>query len=145
MRLSLAKMAGGMMAGKSGVQWQPAGRPYPRLLDFVPGPEGLLGREGIYAIWHLGVRPQWLRVGAALNLGTALHGLTQADWVAAHRDNAGVFLAWASPPQNQCIGMVRYLAETLTPAFQDRSFPGDRTIDLTAAAVVCPLPPGTQR
>jgi len=103
----------------------------------------LAGREGLYAIWHLGVRPQWLRVGAASDLGGAFFGLRQATWVASHEGNAGIYLAWAFPPSGQALGMAKLLAERLKPTFQSEPFSPDQTLDPTTPAIDCPLPPGT--
>ena len=145
-KMSFTKLMSGMLAGKDPAppMWLPVDRPYPRLMGLHPEPCGLLGREGLYAVWHLGVRPQWLRVGAAANLGAALPQLAQMSWVAAHKDNHGVFVAWAFAPENQIAGLVRYLGETLSPAYQREPFAGDRALDPTVLSIACPLPPGTQ-
>ncbi len=142
-KIGLGKLLRGIAATSqtSPVQWQPVGTPYPRLLGF--NATMLDGKSGLYAIWHLGVRPQWLRVGHAGDLGTATRQLMEASWVKAHEANAGIFLAWAFVPLTQGMGFARDLAERLKPTFQSVSFPGDVALDEGVARASCPLPPGT--
>ena len=145
-KASLSKLVGSLLVGKDSplIVWRPIDRPYPRILDFDPTAAGLVGQEGVYAIWHLGVRPQWLRVGATPNLGAALGTLARAEWINAFHGNAGIFMAWAMPEQNQCAGMARFLAEKLKPTFQGELVSGDRTLGPEVPPIVCPLPPGTR-
>ncbi len=145
-KTSFTKLVSGLIAGKASQaqMWRPLDQPYPRLLDLDPAALGLSSQDGIYAVWHLGVRPQWLRVGAASNLAAALSQLAHTSWIIAHKDNQGVFVAWAFPPQNQSTGLIRYLAETLSPAFQTEPFPEDRAFDPAVRPIECLLPPGTQ-
>jgi hypothetical protein len=140
-KISLASLVSGILKAAPPAQiWQPDGKPYPRLLNF--NTDGLKGRQGLYAVWHLGVRPQWLRVGAAVDLGGSLAGLKTAPWIALHENNAGVFAAWAFAPPAEAAGMARFLADKLTPAFQMESCMNDLPLDVAPVAV--PLPPGTQ-
>ena len=146
-KVSFSKLVSGLLAGKDSAppqMWRPVDRPYPRLMGLNPAAFGLAGRDGIYAVWHLGVRPQWLRIGAATDLGAVLAQLAETPWIKAHKDNQGVFVAWAHPPPNQSGALVRYLAEILSPAFQGEPFPGDRAFDPAVPSLACPLPPGTQ-
>ena len=143
-KTSLSKFVGGLLAAKEPAAnlWHPSDRPYPRLAD--PVSLDLAGCEGLYAVWHLGVRPQWLRVGAASDLGGALHALARMPWIVSHQGNAGIYVAWAFPPAHQYAGMVLHLTQTLKPSFQSATFGNDLTLDTAASAIVCPLPPGTQ-
>ena len=145
--VTLSKLVGSILAIKDPGAlpiWHPVDQPYPRLLDFDPAAAGLLYQDGIYAIWHLGVRPQWLRVGATANLGGAFGEIARATWIGAFHGNKGVFIAWAMPPPDQCAGIARFLAAKLQPAFQRESFPGDRSLDHAVQPIAWPLPPGTQ-
>ena len=143
-KVSFGKLVRGILATgqASPLQWQPEGGIYPRLNEFGAG--GLGGRGGLYAVWHLGVRPQWLRVGITADLGAAAMQLKQAPWVKAHEGNAGIYIAWASPVPAQGSGFARFLAETLKPAFQHVAFSADQALDAETSAISCPLPPGTQ-
>ena len=135
----LSKFVGGLLGGKESNLWLPNDRPYPRLTE-ADAP----AREGIYAVWHLGVRPQWLRVGATTDLGAAFRTLEQTPWIVTHQGNAGIYVAWGFPPATQYAGMVRHLTETLTPAFQGEVLMQDLALDAVAPAIVCALPPGTR-
>ena len=141
-RTSFKKLIGGILGGSPQPLWHPAGQPYPRLLGLDVG--AVTGRAGLYAIWHMGVRPQWLRVGAAADLGATMTALMQTPWVVTHESNAGIFVAWAFPPATEAPGMARYLAETLKPAFQSEPISSERTLDMSVASLPCPLPPGTR-
>lgn len=112
------------------IGWLPADRAYPRLATNIAG---VPAQPGIYALWHRGVRPQWLRVGAAKNLASAFVELAEAPEIAAL--GIDVFVTWAVPPANQHAGIVRFLIDTLQPALQD--------VAVDAAPTAFPLPPGT--
>src|SRR5690349_15904035 len=101
--------------------WQPAAQLYPRLAPEIPG---LAKQAGIYALWHLGVRPQWLRVGAVRDLADAFKQMSAHSAVVQHA-GAGVFLAWSSPAPAQTAGIVRFLTIRLAPALQDEALAWD--------------------
>ena len=124
------------------VQWQPVGAPYPRLLGFDA--VTLDGKSGLYAVWHLGVRPQWLRAGLTVDLGAAVRQLVETPWIKTHQANAGIFLAWAFVAPAQGPGFARDLVVRLKPAFQGEPFSLDAPLDDGVALASCPLPPGTQ-
>lgn len=129
--MSTAKKVLGLFKKEPAAGWCPADRPYPQLTANIVG---VPAQPGIYALWHRGVRPQWLRVAAVKNLASALAALATADEIVALRID--VFVAWAQPPANQHAGIVRFLGETLRPARQDASDPA-------VVSVAFPLPPGT--
>lgn len=147
MKTPLLSKLVGLLTGKNTAPtalWQPAQRAYPLLATFDPAAEDLFGKQGLYALWHLGVRPQWLRVGMSDDLGATLTALSQASWVSAHENNRGVFAAWAPVTPERGDGRARFLSETLKPAFQGEPAAAERAHDLAVAPVACPLPPGTQ-
>jgi len=142
---SLMKLASGLLGSKEPLlAWQPAERAYPRLVGLDLAVHGVRSQAGIYVVWHLGVRPRWLRAGVSNNLGTTFEVLAHARWIQLHQDNAGVFVAWAFPPQHASMGMVRFLTEKLQPAFQNEVLPDDISIGADVVPVTCPLPPGTR-
>jgi hypothetical protein len=65
--------------------WHPASAAYPSLFDLAGHGAALEGKGGVYALWHLGVRPQWLRIGAGANLMDCLKAAAAAPPVAAYR------------------------------------------------------------
>lgn len=143
----LSKLVGELRAKVGGAPvhfWQPADKPYPNIAALDPAAEDLFEKSGIYALWHLGVRPQWLRVGVSANLGTTLTALAKESWVIAHGKNRGVYAAWAWAPPEQGMGVVRFLIDKLQPAFQDGAYPDERAVEPAVAPVTCVLPPGTR-
>ncbi len=74
-------------------QWRPVDARYPALTGFDVG--ALAGQSGVLALWHLGVRPAWLRVAGGPDLAVLVR-VAQADAVIrAAEAHGGVYLAWA--------------------------------------------------
>lgn len=139
------RIAGAVAPGRgraSGVTWLPDGAGYPRLLSFDPGP--LTGRSGLYLLWHLGVRPQWLKVGFAKDLGAASAHLSKTPEIAAFIPHDGPFLSWAFCAPESAPGLVNFLVNRLNPALKDPVLVCDMSVDPAAAPVTCALPPGTK-
>ncbi len=128
-----------VFAQKKESYWHSDTGEYPRLLTLDCDAAGLAGKRGIYAAWHLGVRPQWLHIGAAPDLAEAFRELANSPEILAYDQNRGVFAAWAFPPEDQVPGTVLYLRQTLNPAFGSPESPDGADIK----PVSCPLPPGT--
>jgi len=144
LKAKLGKLLGGL-APKSATIWLPKDRPYPRLALLDPASDGLSGViGGLYAVWHLGVRPQWLRVGATMDLAATLNTFKHHPMLEGFQPHGGVFVAWALLPPPAWAGTVKYLAQRLSPALQHLSMPGDAPLDMTAQLLPCPLPPGTE-
>jgi hypothetical protein len=120
--------------------WQPAGAPYPALaqLDVKP----LKGQAGIYALWHLGVRPRWLRVGGAADLGAALTRAKDAADLRAAEAHGGVYAAWAPLAVGDIPAVLGTLAAALRPVLQDLVLAGE--IAAGKPGPDFPLPPGTR-
>jgi hypothetical protein len=123
--------------------WQPADRFYPSLFDLASSVRDLKGKQGVYLVWHLGVRPRWLRAGQARDLGQSFGTLAAADAFISCRVHGGVFASWCFAPAEQRPGIVRFLAERLEPALQTFVVPGEPH-DETAAAIAFSFPPGTR-
>ncbi|HCX14006.1 MAG TPA: hypothetical protein DGZ24_01660 [Rhodospirillaceae bacterium] len=128
---------------KKTVFWQPVDQVYPRLCDFETLATSFSNRGGIYTIWHLGVRPQWLRVSATKNYAETFAALSALEEVALYDRNRGVFFAWAHAPSEQWAGIVQSLATCLAPALQGLSLETEAFLDIAAKPVNFPLPPGT--
>jgi hypothetical protein len=131
------------LIGDAAPVWHPADRPYPSLFDLARSGAQLQGKGGVYLVWHLGVRPRWLRAGQAGDLGQSFSTLAAADVFVACRVHGGVFASWCFASAEQRPGIVRFLAERLRPALQDVIVPGEPR-DETAAAISFSFPPGTQ-
>ena len=124
------------------VAWQPLAGNYPRLLSFEA--RALSGRAGLYLLWHLGVRPQWLRAGYSNDLGAAVAQLAADPEVAAFAAHDGPFFAWSFCPPARAPGLINDLINRLHPVLQDRVFPCDAALLPEAPMVSCPLPAGTK-
>ena len=123
--------------------WHPAGGIYPSLFDLAGHRAALEGKAGVYAVWHLGVRPQWLRAGGTANLLDSLRTAAAAPQIAAYRGNGGVFVAWTFAEAARLPGIVLHLQARLAPALQYLTFPGETLADMAGTPVTFPLPPGT--
>lgn len=124
------------------VSWLPTGRAYPRLIGFDA--HELAGRSGLYLLWHLGVRPRWLRAAYSIDLGLAASSLAGVPELIDVERHDGPFLCWSFSPASDAAGLVSFLAQRLNPALQDVALACDLPIDRKAPAIECPLPAGTE-
>lgn len=132
----------GRITGKD-TPWQPAGAAYPSLFEAGAFGPALKGKSGVYTLWHLGVRPQWLRVGAGADLAACLAAAAAALKDSPFRGNGGIFAAWMFMAAGRCPGIVVHLRARLKPALQDFALAGDMVWKGVPAPVAFPLPPGT--
>ncbi len=123
--------------------WHPGEGVYPSLFDLGPHAAALKAKSGIFALWHLGVRPQWLRVGAAGDLGACLAAAAEALKESPFRGNGGLYAAWVFMPAARCSGIVMHLRTRLRPILQDTPLAGETAWAGAPASVAFPLPPGT--
>lgn len=99
-------------------RWQPADQVYPSLFDIKTHAAALNGKGGVYALWHLGVRPQWLRIGAGPNLLDCLNGAAAGLADTTLRGNGGIYVAWAFVDAARRPGIVQYRRNRLEPVLQ---------------------------
>ena len=138
----LAQRVARLWSGKdNATPWLPKDARYPRLLAWDAKTAGAVGQSGLYACWHLGVRPRWLRVGGAGDLTLAIMQLQKRAEIVRHEANGGVFIAWAVLPVAQQAAAVGYLAEHLKPVCQTLALAGEMAPILPGVAF--PFPPGT--
>jgi len=123
--------------------WHPASQVYPQLTELDLSSESFSEKGGIFAAWHLGVRPQWLKVSVSQNLAETLATLAGHKDVITYDQNRGVFIAWAySSPENWA-GQTKYLAHLLEPALQKLTFAAEVDVAEGTKPLECVLPPGT--
>ncbi|MBL8628704.1 MAG: hypothetical protein JNM81_03680 [Rhodospirillaceae bacterium] len=137
LRARLSSLVRGL-AGSSAPSspWQPVGQPYPLLTTFEAAP--LNNVPGLVAFWHLGVRPQWLKVALVQNLGLAIAKAAATPAIMSYRPNGDVYLAWARSIQP---AQAKHVIEALQPVLKIKL---DTEIDnLGDAKADFPLPPGT--
>jgi hypothetical protein len=146
--ITMARRAGGLIGRVSSLiagpaqPWTPD-PPYPSIFDLGAQRRELAGKGGVYVLWHLGVRPRWLRAGHSIDLAASLAGLADLAPIMSCRPNGGVFVAWSVVNPDQRAGIVRYLAERLRPALQELAVAGESAAG-EIPPVPYPLPPGTQ-
>jgi len=140
----LKRIAGvlGAREKDAGHSWEWDNGSYPRLLSFAPA--RLAGRAGIYVLWHLGVRPQWLRVGYASDLGAAIAVLAATPSIEAYGVHDGPFFSWRLCGPEDAAGLVKSLAGRLNPVLQAEALACDAPLDPLAAPATCDLPSGTK-
>mgnify|MGYP006273607545 CR=1 FL=1 len=128
--------------GKPADTWLPGEGAYPSLFALGDHGAALKGKSGVFAIWHLGVRPQWLRVGACADLSVCLKAAAEALKASPFRGNGGLYVAWVTMPPARCPGIVTYLRARLRPALQE-AVAGEATWAGAPAPTAFALPPGT--
>ena len=112
--------------------WRPLHAQYPALAPFDAGT--LAGQSGVVALWHLGVRPRWLKVMGGADLA-ALVRAAQADVDIRNAEvHGGVYLAWAPLAAPATTGAVASLTLQLGLG---KAVPPE-------GAAPFPLPPGTR-
>ena len=108
----------GKLTGKSERgSWQPESGPYPRLMLLDDDSLGALkNTSGLYALWHRGVRPQWVYVGHAVDLASALTAAQSDPDLMLYDLNGGVYVCWADCSTEERPSAVVHLRKVLEPA-----------------------------
>lgn len=132
----------GKLTGKSDRgSWQPSAGPYPRLMLLDKAVvKALPSSGGLYALWHRGVRPQWVYIGHAADLSGAVAVAQEDHDVSLYDLNDGVYLAWTECPPETRAGAVLYLRTLLEPALQQSPLDAFGPVDPEAAPVEFPPP-----
>ncbi len=123
--------------------WRPLGAPYPLLATFDPIIVGLAKVSGLIAIWHLGVRPQWLKVAASKDISVTLRSATQVAAILSYRPNGGVYVAWAALPAPDLRAHAKYMCEHLNPLLQGTRLEAEIDVPPETKPIAFPFPPGT--
>lgn len=152
-RTRISQLVGGLVAKvgprrRSGsepsrLSWQPHGQPYPRLSGFDAAAAGLADAPGLCVIWHLGVRPQWLKVAASRNLAATIAAAATAAPIVAFQPNGGLYLAWVCCAAPRAAAIAAHLVGALSPRWRACDLPGE--LPPAAVAESFPLPPGVRR
>lgn len=121
--------------------WRPAHAAYPRLAA-AAAPEPA-GTAGLVAIWHLGVRPQWLKVAAVRDIAAAVRSAAAQAAIISYRPNGGVYVAWAPLPLAALPAAAAHLRARLAPAVQALTLDGEIAVPASTAPAPFPLPPDT--
>lgn len=121
--------------------WQPDSGPYPLLLnmtddDLTP----LAGKSGVFALWHRGVRPQWIFCGYSFDLTAALSAARNDPDIQKYALNEGVYAAWALLPLEDCAGVTVHLRQHMQPALDAGSLLDLGPVPLDTAPIKFPAP-----
>lgn len=79
----------------------------------------LSGTGGVYAIWHRGVRPGWVYVGASKDLCKSLQEARDTPEILAFESRGGLYVSWSAVVPDCRDGVVKFLKETCSPAIAD--------------------------
>jgi len=90
-----------------------------RLLAVNPNRLKLGGRGGVFALFHKGVRPGWVYVGATRDLGDAIERMKDHPEISAMDSRGGLFMTWAFVKEDKRDGVVAYLRHHLKPEVSD--------------------------
>lgn len=128
------KLAHTLLSKSDRGPWLPDAGPYPLLSNMMDEDlQNLSEKNGVFVMWHRGVRPQWIFAGFSPDLAVALIDTRADEDIQKYMLNEGVYAAWAFLPEAECHGVVKHLRTHLQPA-------------LTTGHLVemCPLPADTE-
>jgi len=97
---------------------------------------GLAGIGGIYAIWHGGLRPEWVSIGKSDDLAAAFRDLAGNEDIRNYNIRGGLFVSWALIRQDYRDGVLRFLNDSMNPLVPGPDAPGE---DVTPIPVIGPL------
>jgi hypothetical protein len=115
---------------------------YPALMSFDPAAAGLSAQSGVFAIWHLGVRPQWLKVGATLDLAATVAAAKRAPRIRKFERNGGLYLRWMLGPAAAILEWAAFLRATLKPVAEAVLDASELKVDSATKPIECPPLPG---
>jgi len=90
-----------------------------RLSTLETDAERLNGVSGVFVVWHSGVKPQWVYVGASDNLGHAIDRAAADDDIASYEVNGGLFVTWSPILKKRQDGVVKFLHDAMKPAVEN--------------------------
>lgn len=90
-----------------------------RFLTLDPEEEGLTGKGGVFVIWHGGLRPGWVFVGASADLAKEIHDTADIDAILEFEAKGGLFVSWSTIREEFQGGVLRYLNETMSPLVEN--------------------------
>ena len=110
---------------------------FPKLLDLDPEAAGLKGVSGVFAIWHTGVKPEWVYVGASPDLAARFFELGDDKNILEYRNRGSLYCSWCLILPKFQPGSVCYLTLALKPVVNNPDCPDRDDVDLIPV-----LPPG---
>ncbi len=113
----------------------PGGR-FHRFIVLDAEKAGLAGIGGIYAIWHGGVRPEWVCIGKSNDLAATFQELSGNEDIRNYNVRGGLFVSWALIREEYWNVALRFLNDSMKPLVPSPDIPGE---DVTPIPVIGPL------
>jgi hypothetical protein len=110
---------------------------FPKFLDLDPEAAGLKGKAGVFAIWHTGIKPEWVYVGATNDLAARFFELGDDKAILQYRERGNLYCSWCFILPAYQAGSVLYLTMALRPVVDNPDCPKRDSVDLIPV-----LPPG---
>lgn len=88
---------------------------FPLFVQLDPEEAGLSGKSGVLVVWHGGVKPAWVWVGASNDLAATIHELAKDDDLMYYDLRGRLFVSWSMIKPDFQPGVVRFLNEHLKP------------------------------
>jgi hypothetical protein len=110
-----------------------------RLSRLEPDQVAQPGQGGVYVIWHKGVKPEWVYVGAADDLAQALMRSIDEEDIFSYEPRGGLWCSWSLIRPEFRDGVVLYLRGLLKPVIEPK--PGDE-VDEEKVSPIPVLAPG---
>ncbi len=99
---------------------------YHRLLSIRLELAKLRGVGGVYVVWHRGVRPAWVHVGATEDLAASLAEARDTPEILAYESRGGLHVTWSPIIADYRMGVLAHLREAMSPEL-DMVLPTDLT------------------
>ena len=110
---------------------------FPKFLDLDPEAAGLSKKTGVFAIWHTGIKPEWVYVGASTDLAARFFELGDDKDILEYRNRGNLYCSWCFILPDFQPGAVLYLTQALKPVVTNPDCPRASSVDLIPV-----LPPG---
>ena len=92
-----------------------------RLLSLDPEANGLTKANGVYVVWHGGIKPGWIFIGRSDDLARTFHEVAEDEEVMAYDIRGGIYVAWAMIKEEFQNGVVRHLNDALSPMIKNNA------------------------
>lgn len=86
---------------------------FPDLFTLDPEEAGLSAKGGVFLIWHGGIKPEWVYVGHAPDMASALLDIGRNKDVTYYENRGGLFVTWSFVLEEYRDGVVKFLQENL--------------------------------
>lgn len=110
---------------------------FPKFLDLDPEAAGLKGVTGVFAIWHTGVKPEWVYVGESADLAKSFFELGEDKEILQYQNRGSLYCSWCFILPKFQPGAVCYLTLALKPVVENPNCPNRENVELVPV-----LPPG---